>query len=53
MNELEAVKTLIKDLPQLGTVIVVCLCIYKVVFIGSVYGLIRYAIDAIKEMYLK
>jgi len=53
IDELKLLIEAIAGLPHLAIWVVVMLFAYKVVFIGSVYGIVRYAIGKLHECVVK
>lgn len=45
MDEIKVILDLVQKLPELGVWVIVAIYAYKVVIIGSIYGLIRLAIN--------
>lgn len=43
---------ILKDLPDLAIYILVGILFYKVVIVGSIFGLVKLAINSAKEMYM-
>ena len=52
MEELQTLIELVGKLPNLAVWFLVGYLAYKVAIVGSVYGVIRFAISAAREMYL-
>ncbi|CAB4241361.1 hypothetical protein UFOVP67_61 [uncultured Caudovirales phage] len=49
MEELKAIFTIIKDLPNLAIWVFVIIYAYKVAVLGSIYGVIRYVVNKFVE----
>ena len=50
MEELKAIFTIIKDLPNLAIWVFVIIYAYKVAVLGSIYGVIRYVVNKFVEL---